>query len=352
MLRRRQNAVSGRGLGKVASPPERNATTSSPSSPFARRQGSFPFWDIWRGGVNYPFLAAFLRCRESCRLAYLEGWTSRLHPQWAELQWAFRWASWTARNTGWFHPFELGNKYRDLWFEQVPDPSPVQLEKQDVIFSLLPVMLAAAFERWPEDAESDWATISPTAYVPWTYADGKECPLRVRLAAVHDEARSDTWLVETHVGRAIKTDRFAEEAHCNLRSLLGLYALQQITGQLPAGVVYELINRPINRWPEPNADLSWYAERSAKILAEKPDYLQRVRVRISAQEFERRIQYELAPLMNDVRLWAHGGNHYPNVRVDHDDRYGYHLTPMYDAIVRRDFSNMYRRPSVFPLYIS
>jgi hypothetical protein len=216
------------------------------------------------------------------------------------------------------------------------------LERQEPIFCLLPVVLGAYFERWREDTLHEWTTVSRKESAEWVYPDGKKTRIRARVAAVQEADEGGLWLTDTNFGRYLNVQRFADEALFNLRTLLGLYVLREVTGKTPAGVIYDVVNLPGSGWPEGKYQRASQATFLAKALKKyQGERFQRVRVAISGGELDMALGRLVRPLMEEVRLWSEGANHYPNPCGDPDDRYYYTCTPMYRAIVKGDFSGCY-----------
>jgi hypothetical protein len=243
---------------------------------------------------------------------------------------------------------QLTRRYERLWRRFVPDPPPAQLEKQAIVFGLVPVLLRAVFRHWADELQKEWLTLAPTSAAEWVYEDGARTWIRARIAAVREGPAGGLWLVEPNVGVALDVNRFRDETLHNLRTLLALHVLREATGREPAGVIYQVINRPVRLWPRDSAQLSRFLSYSQALLTKSPEkYLHRIRVPIPSRKLSEGLQRLLAPVMAELRRWAGGEGHFPNVRGDPDDRYGYTRTEMYAAIVHGDFSDGYRRKSVF-----
>lgn len=300
-----------------------------------------PLWDLWENGVRETLLESFLRCRETCRLQFLEGWSSHARYQAHELRDAVRWGQWKARRAALFDPAVLVNRYRRLWTKNVPEPPADRLWKQEVVFAYTQVFLDAAFRHWTDDLQRTWTAVSPTTTVPWTYADGRTAPVGGRVLGVEDES-GRLWLFDTYLAPHTTIRQLKEWGPLSLRTALGLYILRQITGKVPAGVICNLLDRPVYAWPETARDLEDAIRQLRQQFEAGPRaYLHRAQVRISSRRFDQSVNGLLAPLMNDVRAWAEGGNHYLNaVNL-------YPYTEMYAAVVRGDFSRCYRRKSAY-----
>lgn len=304
-----------------------------------------PFWDIWRDGVNHDLLAAFMRCRETCRLMFMEGWTSRLLSQAHEFQHALRWTLSKARASGTIPIQELTKRYERLLLKHAPEAPVDELTKLQRVVRLVPIVLATCLSRWPHDPANEWLTVNPGKPVPWTFSDDRQAKIRARVTAFNDIEEGGWWVEETYCGVRLDGDRFKAETRFNLRTLLALYVWREATGKQPAGVVYNLINGPAPFLPQRADQLGYFCD---EIMKRPQRHLQRVKVLVPRQTLDGMVQGFLGPLMNDVRVWAEGKeNHYPNVC---DDPYGRYNkgAPMYQAIVHGDFTDYYRRKTVFP----
>ena len=300
-----------------------------------------PFWDLWEDGVRETLLESFVRCRETCRLQFLEGWSSHARYQTHELRDAVRWSQWKARRAALFEPEMLVNKYRRLWTKYVPDPPAERVWKQEVVFAYTQVFLEAAFRHWPDDLQRTWTAVCPTTRVPWMYPDGRTAPVGGRVLGMEDGS-GRLWLFDTYLAPHSTIRQLKEWGPLSLRTALGLYVLRQITGKMPAGVIFNLLDRPVYAWPETARDLEDAIQQSRRQFEAVPRAcLHRAQVRIPRRRFDQCVNGLLAPLMNDVRAWAEGGNHYLNAA----NLYPY--TEMYAAVVRGDFSRCYRRKSAF-----
>ena len=281
-------------------------------------------WNLEKDGVTQSMLHNFLACKEKFRLSYVEGWKpSKLGSQ----------------------PMEFGTCIHDILdmiYTASKEVSPEDfLECLDVVIknacdiyesekhedlttdgndwktlaenvSIAEVLLPEYFKFWNKDwFLVNWVALEEVFDVP-IEVDGKTIRIRGKLDGVQKIGKK-LWLFETKTKGRIDEAAIADKLSIDLQVNLYLWAIWKVYGAFPAGVVYNLIRRPMLR-QKVNETLGEFASRIKKDVKERPDfYFIRTQGAVAKTEILEWEQKEFIPILKELIRWNDGHGHFKNV---------------------------------------
>ncbi len=290
-------------------------------------------WSLARHGLTQGAVGTFLTCPEKFRLAIQYGLTTK----------------WDAWNT----PIEFGNVYHEVMADtlRIVSKFPGNLRKPDVLIDVseelfatyqarkeqeiiansinaeenlgaarmdiaqAQILLRHYFRLWATDfGDFEWVALEKEFKVPTTICVDEQdtfFPLRGKMDGIYLANNGRHWLFETktkgRIDDQVMIDRLPYEFQVQL--YLKALAIEQKT--VPAGVLYNLIRRPLLRQKQ-SEDLDEFLYRIDLDVGIRPEwYFLRYEYAFSEQEMNRWWE-EFVTLLQQFVRWDRGEYHYRN----------------------------------------
>lgn len=363
-------------------------------APEGFRGGPVGVWDLWRDGVTSTFIDSFLTCREQCRLAYVEGLTSRSLPLALEFGTCIHWcleqiygdkavandvadpAMRTRIATA------IVDDYIVEWGKVNLGPTAAQVEQQELVYGLAEIILphyltrwAGDFtgtydKRWPNatDHPVEWLSLEEHFKIPYVYPDGKQTWLQGRRDGVFLNRQGKMRVFDTKCLSVIDDAVILDTLGINFQGMVYLWVTWQqaiknaiainagdtvyrskaIAALAPVGSVQNVVRRPGQRRKdgEPLPTFLGRVRADVKDTGRYGHYFTRYQATVVPSEILAWKRSTLDPIMADVRAWYEGtAAHYTSHR-NLVTKYG--KVGLFDAIVKGDLSNCRKRTNPFP----
>lgn len=254
-------------------------------------------------GLSQTMLGEFVRCRVACKLM-LERWA---HPepkralQFGSLMHELlaKWYENSKRSD--VTPLDIFRTIADKWEKKaISDGDNVagvcgDLNTARVVFS------AYCDHYAKEDEKKDWVEIEQVFDIP----DSEYIRRRGKIDGAYRVQNKRLWLLETKTASQISDDTMDQALAFDFQCLFYMVALKHKLGELPAGVLYNVIRVPqIGKGLDKTS--TTYHKLIAEDIAQRPAfYFVRYELAFSKQSVER-FEAELQQKMLDFREWYHG----------------------------------------------
>lgn len=321
-----------------------------------------PRWILERDGVTQGFINSFLECREQTRLKFVEGWTTNVvsqalmdgHMGHAVLGWAYEETMLKGAPSGIPDRRWLTQALNTFETEWIATHSNLRSDDYDVLYRaqhMLMAILPSYFEHWKEDFsdKTQWESTEATFSVGLRAGPLKQTvvPMRGRYDGVlrRGSARR-LWLFETKFKSTIDEDEIVDILPLDTQCMLYLWSLRLTHGEMPQGVIYNVVRRPQLRQKKHESVEQLFA-RIRKEAETNPDkYFMRLEMEITEEELLTWKRKFLVPVVNEIHRWARHapGSHYMTPAALRS-RYG--RAPMYRMIARDDMNGYTRRKIAF-----
>jgi hypothetical protein len=333
---------------KIKSKPPPTAITTIPLPSFSQRSRALPViqdlpadaWDLYRDGVTQGWLGAFNDCPQKALIGLVhglsfKGWTGgalEFGTLFHELLDAVysedkRRALSPGEEAGSTWLPELLRTRLDLIYQrettkmhQFPPADPQSYDKFEENFGLVRIMIYTYFMRWKGDfGQYQWVDLEQKFNVPYptstrlkSYGMGAlpDVPLRGKMDGVY-KVNSKMWLFETKTKGQINEDDILDGLSYNLQVQVYLWAIRQLYQEVPEGVLYNIVRRPMLRRTAKES-LVGFLERVQEDVVKRPDhYFIRYHAVILPEEQKRWVR-ELDSMMLRLILWYQGIGHFRN----------------------------------------
>lgn len=330
------------------------------------REVPVSFYDPERDGVTFTLLSTFKQCREKTRLN-LQGWTSKktsLGQVFGGLVHAMNQRIYGDVRDGRLKKlpdesyFKLRAKQLEKeWKKENPRADSETMKHLEFSMILLEGVMPAYFKYWKKDFTKIWEKVEQEFKIPITIdlPTGKKASTFVR-------GKIDGSFLKTNkVGTPIKKpflfetktkSHLGEQGESNLADILPhelqvsiyLLYLWWIDKVLPAGVLYNIIRRPMMRQKK-KENLMQFARRVAADVKFRPEYyFIRMQMDIEKKDLVKQ-EMEIRDLVADFLMWWNGhAGHYKNSN-ECENKYG--CCGMLPICSRGDYSGHYKRATVF-----
>jgi hypothetical protein len=247
---------------------------------------------------------------------------------------------------------------------------PSQLKQQEQVYQLSEAVMPIYLQRYDGDftgkytypnesaKPKKWHSLEEIFCYPYVFPDGRKTFIRGRRDGVFVDAKNRFWVMDTKCRSYIDHEEILDTMPLDFQQMLYLWITHEEMVQKklkpywPQGTVMNVIRRPQQRQKKDETERQLYdriaQEYAANINTQNPDDMKYIRyqMEVKPQEIENWKKKQLDPIMTDIREWWEGTRqHY--ARTKHlVSKYG--RAGMYAPIVHGDFSNCYKRKSVFP----
>lgn len=280
-------------------------------------------WDLYKDGVTQGFLNTFMTCPEKARLKAVEGYRTV-------------YSSTAALDFGTVFHENLDNVYTDFSKQDVLIdnarynlPTIVSYSKQTLVassiqndrrilqsnvhseehekaylnYGMAEVVLAQYWTQWRDDFEvRKWVALEQEFDIPYAIDNETSIRLRGKIDGVYQDSGGDYWLFETKTKGRIDDDAIVDRLTFDMQVGMYMYAIEQLYGVRPKGVLYNLIRRPQLR-KSVKESVDEFIKRCADDVKARPSwYYLRYEVRILDEEVTRwRREFEY--VMQQVNQW-------------------------------------------------
>jgi len=196
---------------------------------------------------------------------------------------------------------------------KLSDPSAVQEFENN--FGMAQVMAHAYFRRWETDLKDlAWVDIERVFEAQYLHptpqsddlAAQMAIPVRGKYDGVFRDRKKGLWLFETKTKAQIDSGAIADRLSFDLQVMLYLWSMQQVYGETPRGVIYNLVRRPLLRQGK-SESLDAFLERIRMDVEERADfYFLRYTVSILPSEIKAWADKDLVSIMRRAWEWSEG----------------------------------------------
>lgn len=334
-------------------------------------------WDIERDGVTQSLLGMFLTCQEKTRLRVLEGLSSQrvsgplafgslFHEGLDKIYGSAK----SLRDSKGKLVTQIDSNLHVMVKQAIEslykrDKARMASTLSDVAtaqafelnFGLAEIMLYEYFRRWDADlADLKWVDLERTFNVPYKLRmdygyrglesyEHFDIPVRGKFDGVFLDRKGKHWLFETKTKSLIDDSSIADKLGYELQVMLYLWAMRHTYDVKPAGVVYNLVRRPLLKQKQ-TEDLPQFLARVAEDVRSRQDfYFIRYNASIAWEEVEAWLP-ELDGMIRQLYAWSQGDFHYRNSQ-ECNGRYGVcEFLPLCSGTGVKEWYT--RRTEVFP----
>lgn len=261
-----------------------------------------PFRDIEKDGVTYSFLDEWLLDREQARLSYVEGWASEGGSDALNFGIAFHdCLEWIAAGKS----VKSIQRYilSPMKLRKTKKFSRDELEAFDTLMRVVKTVLRQYVGYW-EDYDKDFNYIYQeySFKVNHTTPSGMTIPLRGRWDAVYEQA-DGIWLMENKTKSRVDEEAILASLPFDLQTMLYVHALQKHTGRDVAGILYNVIRRPLLRQKKNESPSEYLLRIEEDIVARPEHYFMRWKVDLVAQDVVDWVARSFNPILEQVAQW-------------------------------------------------
>jgi len=325
--------------------------------------------------VTQSFLGTLLTCPERARLAYPEGYSQRGSTQALEfgtlvhkvLDATYTHCMQRAKQEGDEALLGFWDHELPIWLEELfaelealdrhrinEEGDATALAGLEMDYGLAEVLLPPYFRRWAAEFDGyEWLSLEETFDVPYNAAGELNLPHlnppadTFRVRGKFDgvlRIRGKLWLFETKTKGQVDEGGIVDVMAHELQVMLYLWAIKQVYGETPAGVVYNIIRRPQLRMGAKET-LHGFLERVKEDIEARPDfYFLRFNCEIDAFEQEA-FMPSFHSIMRMAVMWQEGQYNYKN---SHACNLPGRKCKFLPVCSRGDYIGLKRRSAVFP----
>lgn len=278
------------------------------------------FWDLYRDGLTQGLLGRFLGCPERHRLAMVEG-LSKIRTGGAlafgslfhEVLDVVARSHETAPTPGKILEIvsSIEKRDRDKLVKMAANAQ--QLQELEENFGLAEVVLQEYFVRWRQDFETKrWVCVEEHFSVPYQGTRRLRIPVRGKWDGLYRTGASNAlWLFETKTKARIEEDNIADMLGFDLQVCLYLWAAEQVYGERPVGVLYNIVRRPQLKQNQKETRPQFLQRVGADIRQRPEFYFQRMEAVITDEDM-RKWQGEFHSMVRQLESHFEGQFHFRN----------------------------------------
>jgi len=267
-------------------------------------------YNVRTHGITQSLLGKWLACRESAK-QYLNGVTpvqvkdamtagSIYHDALETLYNAVR-ASASPTNIE-----EIVESIINGFDEGLPTTASAQeIEKLEATYAMVEAVLPVYVQHWLEDFTGgvDWVKVEEVFRVPAPGVDGVS--LTGKIDGAFTRGPKSLWLFETKTKAQIQGATMDDALPLDMQVQFYLYALAQVTGRKPRGVLYNVIRRPQLRQKKAESPAEFFARVRDDVKARPDHYFHRWEVPVSLDEM-RQFEKALSSIVQEFVAWCDG----------------------------------------------
>lgn len=319
-----------------------------------------PLWDLYRDGLTQGAIHNFLECREQFRLMYPMGLSAK----------------------GFSNPLEFGSAFHDClahmqtgrklsaktamenYRKKTLAERKLAMRERDqfeVLTGQCEFVLDAYKQLYKEDDDRDWLVRERVFRVEFEnpIAGLPPIPLTGRWDGLFHQSERGKKRFRLHESKTkgrIDEDGIKDTLPFDTQTMLYNYAAWKTYGELPTGVIYDVVKRPALR-QSIKEDIPAFLKRTKKDIADRPkEYFMRWNVTLEPGDLDKFIKHQLTPIIHQIVAW------WEAVKNRLDDPWGcpehymsekhligtYGRCAMFHLITKGNAFNLYRRKHPFP----
>lgn len=256
-----------------------------------------PVWELYRDGITFSGLSKWLECREQFRLGYVCGWTPTRLSEPLEFGSIFH------------HCLEheararknltaVLKAYRTSRFREITVADGPLFEKQ---ITLAQALIPEYFDYYRKDPEKNWVQREQQFRMDYDLG-GELVPIVGKMDGVLRIVKK-LWLFETKTKSRIDEGAISLSLKMDFQTLLYSLAVQDIYGDCPSGVVYNVIRKPGHKQGKAEKTKD-FVKRLRKAISDDPSYFyKRWEVSLQKSDIESFQQTVLNPILSNFVDW-------------------------------------------------
>lgn len=279
-------------------------------------------WNIERDGVTQGFLETLLTCPEKARYKYREGlepvrykgaiaFGNIVHDCLEHVYTTFRDTGDSLLATASVEGILSAHEFMARQALQEEGRLSAVEEELEELYGMAEALLAHYWQRWESDFDGtmQWESLEEKFSIPYVI-DGVTIPVRGKLDGRYRRgSRRRLWVVDHKSKGEINENAIANRLALDLQSMLYLWAVRQLTGEIPAGMIYNVMRRPQLRRKKAET-IQEFCSRIYHDIEERTDfYYVRFEAAFDPSDFEL-WEKEFHHMMKQALSWSRGEYHY------------------------------------------
>lgn len=268
-----------------------------------RGKNGKPLWDLDRDGITYTMLSRFMVCRERFRLSAVEGWSETGLQAALEFGSAFHRCLENPKSS----PEKITRQYQA---ERVASKALFrnQLQEFETLMGIVEAVVHGYRSIYSDDDAKTKTTVFHEEKFDIQYAlslpvNYREVRLRGRFDHVFRDKLGKLWLLETKTKSDIDDDGISRTLSQDLQTMLYVSALEKMTGEKVAGVVYNVIRRPALRQKKSESIRQFVLRVKQTVLEQADKYFLRWTHTLDKHDLSKWQARTLDPLLRQVCSW-------------------------------------------------
>lgn len=290
-------------------------------------------WDIFKDGITQGFLENLFACPEKARLKYVEGLGSThfrgalhfgdiVHEVLDQVYTRFRDTS-NPSNSIRIYPRVLAASQekirKSLSKEGLYEAAEQEIE---TLHGMAEVLLRQYFRHYEKDFNGSrvWEALEETFCIPYEVEGYGFVPIRGKVDARYRAKNKKLWLMDTKTKGQIQEGSLMSRLTLDLQSMIYTYGIKCLTGEPPAGMLYNVMRRPQLRQTK-KENLAGFLKRvEADIEKRRPFYFVRFETAWSPVDI-RKWEGEFRHMVRYACQWAEGDHRF-RVSASCEGKYG------------------------------
>lgn len=287
---------------------------------------SSKWWDLYRDGINQSGLALFLACKHQFWLRYVCGYSQEVYNESIEFGNIFHWLieRWLKFKNPQNLEFcegptlaALTGEYHPKWMEGQGILSGGNKSTQELNYVRAAAMFPHYVKHYQADLKKKYRAVEKQIAVPYCCdlsgpTPSHTFPLYLTIDGVIKHGKG-VKVQDTKTTSRMNPYEIQNTLRLDFQLLFYAWAWMLTGGKQVVAVEKNVIRRPITK-PHKGESLKSYGKRLGKEVAKQPKYyFQRFTEGITFKELQNFSKYILSPMLRDLKEWADGGRHYPNL---------------------------------------
>jgi hypothetical protein len=317
-------------------------------------------WDFQRDGITQGFLENLV-CPERLRLKYVEGWEKTQFSGALKfgniVHYALDRAYSAFRDSG--NPavtideseVAIRDDEKETRKALTEEGMLSQVEEElEQLYGMAEVLMRHYWKKWKGDltGRMKWEALEETFKLPYTlhsqpYGEVTTF-LRGKVDGRYRAKNRKPWIVDHKSKGEIQVDRIADRLTVDIQIMLYSWATKQLTGEYPAGVLYNVMRRP-QLYRRKDESLAAFLGRIDEDIPKREDfYFVRFEAAFSPADHAR-FEKDLASLVRLAHAWSRGTYHY-RFSPACETKYG--VCEFLPVCARGSYDRLRKREHVFP----
>lgn len=263
-----------------------------------------PFWTL-EDGISQSFLTEFLSCRKRADLSLRQGWStthvsnpvtfgslfhSALEKGYAYMRDGIKEVNWSTVADNCLEEQKKQMSSERIWTGE-------DAENHALNEGYLKILLPEYFKKyWKKDKDKDWFIIEQEFR---NELPGLP-PLRGKYDRICRNKNNEVWIYETKTKHMADPDIYIRLSY-DFQAFFYMYNYWKQHNQLPAGFVYDIIQRPRLRKGAAET-LKHFIDRVRGSVDDS--YFLRVKVDITQEQMDSWVEKDFTPIIQEFHAWA------------------------------------------------